>query len=213
MMFRYESYRYLYPPRPEIVVEPELLDNFVGRYWTQSKKDGTSNLMAITPDRQIIAMNRHKAPHKAWKPSGSTYEAVRRAFLNLPGNGWYYFCAELLHSKGGGFRNINYINDILVTDGQYLIGTTFADRQKLLLELFRPMVMAPSGSHYILDDNTWLAINHTTDFYDLFQTFLAAGDEGVVLKDPSAKLGWCSSPTANSTWQRKCRRPGKAYGR
>ena len=37
MMFRYESYRYLYPPRPEIVVEPELLDNFVGRYCTHFK--------------------------------------------------------------------------------------------------------------------------------------------------------------------------------
>jgi len=210
-MFAYNSYRYLYPPRPEIAIEPELLNSLVGRYWLQAKKDGTNNVMAITPDRQIIAMNRHHQEHKAWRPTGSTYEAVRHAFVDLPGKGWYYFVAELLHSKGGGFRNINYINDILVADGQYLVGTTFADRQRLLLELFRPTQLSPTGSHYVLDGHTFLAVNHTDRFHDLFRLFLDAGEEGVVLKDPNAKLSWCSSPTANAKWQRKCRRPSKTH--
>ncbi len=149
-------------------------------------------------------MNRHNERHKAWQPDEST----RKAFRDLPG-GWYVFVAELLHSKVPSIRNTNYINDILVADSESLVGTTFAERQKMLSELFPGAVPSMARSHSVIDSNTWLARNYKGGFQTLFDSLTAAEDEGLVLKDPQATLNYCSRATANSGWQVKCQKPTK----
>lgn len=203
---RYTTYRFLYPPRPEIAIGPEAFHRY-STWWIQAKKNGTGNCIAVSPDRQLVTMRRDRRPHRAWQPS----EATRQAFLTLPGNGWFYFVAELLHSKVPGLRHINYLHDILVFDGEYLVGTTYAARQQLLLDLFHPTIRTLSDSHHVIDPYTWLAINHIGDPATIFASFTAPEDEGIVFKDPQAKLRHCSVPTANWRWQRKSRRSSKAY--
>lgn len=134
---RFDEWRYLYPPRPDSksAIPASSLTNLEGDGWImQAKMNGTCNVLAVSPDRKSIrAMSRHADAHKLWGPSEHTLEA----FANLPGNGWYVFVAELLHSKvAGGVRDTNYINDVLVADGEYLVGTRFVDRRLLLALAF-----------------------------------------------------------------------------
>ncbi len=203
---KHDPSRYLWPPRPEIAIPPMLIHRYA--HWrAQYKRQGTCSVLQVDPERRVTAMNRHRAAHKAWQPN----EATRQAFLHLRG-GYYVFEAELMHSKVRGLRNINFIHDILVADDEYLVGMTFADRQRLLSDLFTPSIRALCGGHYVLDGNTWLAVNYRDmDFRVLFESLTAPEDEGLVFKDPEAPLAFCSSESANSSWQRKCRRPTKTH--
>ncbi|CAM6055322.1 unnamed protein product [Sphagnum tenellum] len=83
--------------------------------------NGTASVLAISPDRQIVAMNRHREEHKLWTPTAANIAD----FAKLPGKGWYVFVAELMHSKVPGIKNVNYVHDILVADGKHLTGETF----------------------------------------------------------------------------------------
>jgi hypothetical protein len=163
-------------------------------------------VIAVSPSKEIITMNRHQEAHKAWQPTG----AVMDAFRALPGDGWYVFVAELLHSKVEGLRNVNYIFDLLVDNGDYLVSSTFMDRQARLSALF-PHHVSETFSHYVIDKHTWLAKIITSDFLAVWQGLDAPEDEGIVLKDATARLAMCSRPTANANWQVKCRKPHKNF--
>jgi|ERR1035437_5732028 hypothetical protein len=204
---KYEKYSYLYPPRPENAVPGDMLNLYEERNWhAQAKKNGTCNVMAISPEREITAMTRHRTPHKAWSANADT----KKAFQNLPGNGWYVFVCELMHSKVHGIRNINYINDILVADGEYLVGSTFASRQSLFHGLFKSV--GETDTHWIIDASTWVAKGRTSGFQEWFNSMSpeASGNhenEGLVLKDPKARLAFCSKEKANVSWLVKSRHP------
>jgi hypothetical protein len=211
---RFDEWRYLWPPRPgsENAIAKSLLPHFEEQGWiAQTKMNGTCNVMGVAPDRKTIrAMSRHNDEHKLWSPSVHT----TAPFKKLPGVGWYVFVAELMHSKvTGGPRDTNYIHDILVADGEYLVGVTFAERQALLHKVLGiTPATKKTKTHYILDDHTWVAVNHTTGFPALFETLVKTVEhEGVVVKNPNAKLGMCSREKSNSAWQVKCRRGGKNY--
>lgn len=209
---KYTSYNFLYPPRPETknkIYPMQILQWEARGFWAQYKKNGTNNLMAISPDRQITAMQRRNIPHINWSAS----EHTRLPFLDLKG-GWYVFSCELLHSKVAdgakkGLRDINYIHDILVADSAHLTGTTFAQRQEMLAELFdaKHLPIAASGSHYVIDGHTWLARNHTKGFAKMFSGLSSPEDEGLVLKSPTAKLASCAKEGANAAWMVKVRVP------
>jgi hypothetical protein len=207
---KYNQFSYLYPPRPDAAIPPAMLNLYEARgFVAQTKKNGTSNVMAVSPDRKITAMTRHKTDHKLWSPDAIT----QHAFLDLHG-GWYVFVAELLHSKVPGLRHTNYINDILVADGEHLTGTTFAERQALLAELFPNAVEHISGGYKVIDSNTWLAENFHSGFSALFETMTSRQqpeDEGLVLKNPNTKLAFCTTASSNSAWQVKCRKPTRNF--
>lgn len=206
---RYEAYEYLWPPRPEKAVPKAMLKFYEGRgWWATAKKNGTCNVLGVRPDRTLHCMNRHNQTHKLWSPT----PASSAAFKRLPGRGWYVFVAELLHSKVEGLRDINYIHDILVVDGTYLIETSYAERQGMLAKLFLTGRERETDTHYVINENTWLVKNHRADFISLFDGLGdEAEDEGIVVKNPKARLSFCSRQSANSEWQVKCRRPHKNY--
>lgn len=206
---RYEKFDFLWPPRPEKPIPRALIRHFetLG-YVGQIKKNGTGGLLAVSPDRKVTAIRRDNTPHKAWDgPTAATHQT----FANLPGNGWYIFVAELLHSKVPGLRNINYINDMLVMDGEYLVQSKFIDRQKMLRDLFPTNTRSIDGHYYIIDQVTWLAHNYETGLTDVFNTLTRQDDEGLVLKQRDAVLKSCIRENSNSGWQVKCRRPTKNY--
>jgi hypothetical protein len=210
-MMVFDEWTYLWPPRPEKAVSKALLQFYENQGWlAQIKLNGTCNVMAVAPDRQSVrCMSRHNDEHRAWHPSAHTADA----FKKLPGDGWYVFLAELMHSKVPGIKDINYVHDVLVTDGDYLVGTALADRQALLFKLFDidPKAKGPI-SHHVIDEHTWLARPHTTNFSKLFESLTAPEYEGLVLKNPNSKLVMCSRQSSNSGWQVKCRKPLKNFG-
>lgn len=210
----YVSYRFLYPPRPERKIYQMQLSYFEQQgYWAQYKKNGTGNVMAISPQRDVIVKQRTNKPHINWAPSDHTGDAFR----SLKG-GWYVFATELLHNKVAnaatiGLRDINYINDVMVVNGISLVGTTFEDRQALLANLFGSarLPVAASGSHWVIDKHTWLARNHRAGFEKMFTGLSSPEDEGLVLKNPIAKLAPCVKESSNSSWQVKIRVHHKNY--
>jgi hypothetical protein len=166
-----------------------------GNGGAKQKKNGTCNIMAVNPERKITAMTRHNTPHKAWQPSADTHKA------------------ELMHSKVQGLRDINYINDILVDDSDYLIGSSFASRQDRLHRIFNTF-QGETSTHYIIDQWTWLAKCFKTGFVDTFNSFNPKNsnnqeNEGLVVKNPNGKLALCSREKSNTSWLAKSRHPTK----
>ena len=205
---RYEKFEYLWPPRPENAIATNMLAFYEKRGWVSSfKMNGTCSVIAVSPERKLICKTRHNDDHKLWSPSAKSSEI----FQNLPGDGWYVFVAELMHSKVPGLRDINYINDILVADGERLDGGALAARQEILKKLFLKGGEEETISHYALDDHAWLAKNHSGGFAGLFAGIDKPEHEGLVLKNPKAVLLPCSKQKANAGWSVKIRKATKNY--
>jgi hypothetical protein len=224
----YTEFRYQFPPRagnkhavPKVGLGGIDFYERNGYNVAQIKKNGTCNTAYIAPDKQLIWKTRHPdendGNHGLWKPDA----ASERLFKRVPGDGWHVVVNELMHSKGNGIKNTNYIRDILVLNGKSLVGTTWEYRQQLLRDIFLPMARKKPDeytSHIVLDDNTWLAKNHAGNLRKLFEDLEAAWamgekneDEGIVLFNPKGKLAPCVRELANESWMYKCRRPHKNY--
>jgi len=205
---RYEAYSYLWPPRPETKIPPDLMRFYQDRgWWAQVKKNGTCTVV-FARGSSVVFKTRHDDDHKAWTPSPE----VTAPFLGRPD--FNVYVGELLHSKGVGVRNHLYLFDMLVNDGEHLSGVSFADRQAILRERF-PIIgdqsqgLAGVGANMITR-NVSMAQCYALGF-DRVWTELGVNDEGIVLKDPAALLRPCISAVANAGWQVKCRKPKTSF--
>lgn len=204
----FDAYQYLWPPRPEQAIPKTLLSYYEKQRWiAQVKKNGTCTVLYVRPDKQVIVKTRHKTDHKLWTPS----EEFCSQFESLPGNGWYVFAGELLHSKTKHIKDTIYLFDLLVDDGIYLVGATLQARLKRLYALFPTRVNTITNSHYIIAPKLWLAATIVKNFSERFAALCMPEDEGLVVKDPRAKLKLCVKATANAGSQVKCRKPTKNY--
>jgi hypothetical protein len=205
-----EQYRYIAPARPfHKPLPPESLSKFErDGWWAQVKKNGINSVIFVSPDKDLIAMNRYGEGHKNWEWTFST----AAIFKTLPGKGWYAINAELLHKKVTGQRDIHYLHDLLVEDGQYLVGSTYAYRYQRLQSLFFKGTEPKQGeqSHWVLDDHTWFARNIRKDFRQVFDGLTKPEDEGLVLKNPQGILSLKESE--NARWAVKSRKPHANFG-
>lgn len=200
---RYDEYSYLWPPRPERKVPPTTFNFYQSRgYWAQVKKNGTCTVI-FARGKEVIFKTRHDDDHKAWSPKP---EHIK--FFQSDSTEWTVYTAELVHSKTPHIKDQLYIFDILVDSGVHLSGMTFEERQNLLYQNHPNGVYEPT--QYRIHPYVSLAINFKTDYQHLWKS-LQVEDEGLVLKDPTAKLVACIKQTANAGWQVKTRRPTKNY--
>jgi hypothetical protein len=209
---RYDSYRYLFPPRPERAGAPNTLSVYEAQGWVgQAKMNGTCCTIYVPPvkGRRSFAMGRHGPENRLqWQPG----ESWQNFQSHLPGTGWYVFVGELLHDKGVGVRDTFYIFDMLVEDGEYLIGTTFRDRYARLAKLCAatPGERSVEHTHTVITPGIWLATNHAHSFTAWHESIRNMPGkppiEGLVFKRPDAKLLPCGRASANASWQAKCRR-------
>lgn len=200
----YDEYAYLWPPRPETKVPQATIPFYEKRgYWAQVKKNGTCTVI-FARGLEVIFKTRHNDDHKQWSPLP---EHVR--FFQSASTKWNVFVAELIHSKTPHIKNQLYIFDVLVLDGVHLEGTTFEERQKLLIARWPNAV--DEGDQFRINPYVSYAKNYTKDFAKLF-TSLKPEDEGLVMKQPTAKMRACFKPDSNSAWQVKSRVPTKNYG-
>jgi hypothetical protein len=210
---KYDSYRYLWPPRPETKIAPTDLGviETMG-WWGQAKMNGTCTTIYVPAWKEresanggSLAMGRHGPGHRLdWQP-GAAWEA----FADTLASGWYVFTGELLHSKGVGVRDTIVLFDLLVEDGEYLVGLSYAERFRRLERLLDGYNRDPRRelTHREYNENVWLITNHARAFRDWFAAPAPDMVEGLVCKDKNAKLRLCSRPTANAGWQVKCRKP------
>jgi hypothetical protein len=200
------SWVFVAPPRAEKKIPETLLGFYERRGWHgQVKKNGTSSIIGVSPDKELVTKTRHGEDHKAW----SFTEGSSQIFKSLPGKGWHVINAELMHSKTPNIKDTHYIYDILVHDGTFLLGTTYAQRYAILQKLFLKNPLASTPSHWVLDSHTWLARSFRENFQTAFQNLKEIEDEGLVLRNVSGKFSL--SDASNAAWMVKCRRPHKNY--
>jgi hypothetical protein len=208
--YMYNSFKYLYPPRPENALTPDRISyyekhGFVGQY----KKNGTCSIFAINHPNDFIAMTRHNDNHKQWVFSQYFHGCFAKY---LPANKWHVFVGEVLHSKTVNIKDTVYIFDILVYNSEELYGSKFMDRQNLLKEIFQADHKQQMYSHYEIEPRFLLARNFESGMYDMFKNIEdKTVDEGFVLKKKDAILKDCYSASNNSSWQIKFRHPSKKY--
>lgn len=201
---KYDSYKYLFPPRPEKQIPPSALGFYENLgFWAQVKKNGT-NTVIFAKGKEVVFKTRHQDEnHRQWSPLP---EHIK--FFQSDSTEWNVFCAELIHSKTPHIKNQLYIYDQIVEDGIHLIGTRFEDRQLNLHA--RWTTLSCTDDQRRVHPNVTVAKNYTGKFASLFNN-LKPEDEGLVLKDPKGILRVCFSANANRTWQVKARIPHKNY--
>lgn len=203
----YETYRYLYPARPGGKPLAPMSIPMMEKlgYWAQKKKNGTCSVI-FTHGKDVIFKQRYKdLDHAAWAPQPAHLE-----FFGSISSKWNVFCAELLHSKGPSVKHEFYIFDILVHEGVYLVGKTFAERMQILSDMFKKD-WKDEGDQYRIHKHVTVAKTYSGGFKGLFDK-PGPLDEGLVFKLPSGKLQPCVDENSNSTSMQKCRHPkSKTY--
>jgi len=196
---KYTSYQYLWPPRPEHIIPPGLLNYYETLHWIcQVKKNGTCLVLFFRRD-ELIVQTRHGTPPKTWALTPTLRSALSGRF-----NQWTVLVGELLHHKGPRIKDTIYLFDLLVDSGRHLVGTTLADRLARLQAMFPRQADCLSTGAYQTADRLWIAKTYLSGFSKLFNGLTMPEDEGLVLKDPQAKLGLCARPGGSG--QVKCRR-------
>lgn len=207
-MKAYPRFRYMFPPRPEYVISTDQLHKYEKTHLIQVKLNGSCCTIFIKGD-ELRQFGRHQNENL----SNFKINQEDLKVLNCGNNEWNVVVGEYMNKnkKGVDGKPWNHkfvIFDILVYDGEYLIGSTFEERVNLLDKIF--------GT---IDENDYLykineSVFRVKTFYD---NFLLRWNEitkidmleGVVLKKKEQKLTRGLSEKNNMS--HKCRKPTKNY--
>ena len=209
---KYDKFRYIFPPRPKNAVPQDELDFWdSGSMLAQPKLNG-SNTTIYTNGIKVIVMNRHNQRLTNFRLNDE--EIIKSIYR---GNGeWMVINGEYMNkSKNDKFRKVfNHkfvIFDILVLEGNYLVGTTFEERVEMLDELYG-QVECEDEFLFNLSENIYRVKSYKRDFNDVFNRLVEIDMyEGLVMKRRSAKLEMGTSEMNNVKSQIKCRKVTKNY--
>ncbi len=208
---KYLNYRYLFPPRPENAIpNTELQYHDNGSMVAQVKTDG-SNCVIFTNGESIHVMNRHG-------DRLTRFEIKEEEILSLykGTGGWTVLNFEYLNKNkrdegGKSFNHKLILFDILVNDGDYLIGKTFEQRIQLLDEMFQKN---DSEKEYLysISDNVYRVKSYENNFSMLFDKLTPIEMiEGLVMKRKNARLEIGNTEKNNTKSQIKARKSTKNY--
>jgi hypothetical protein len=176
----------------------------------QVKTDG-SNCVIFTNGESIHVMNRHGARL-------TRFEIKDEEILKLykGSGGWTVLNFEYLNKNkrdetGKSFNHKLILFDILVNDGDYLIGKTFEQRIQLLDEMFQKN---DSEKEYLysISDNVYRVKSYENNFSMLFDKLTPIEMiEGLVMKRKNARLEIGNTEKNNTKSQIKARKSTKNY--
>lgn len=208
---KYESYRYIFPPRPKNAVPDDEIN-----YWdstnqmiAQPKLNG-SNCVIFTDGVRQIVMNRHNQRLTNFRLTESEVKEIYR------GEGWMVINGEYMNKSkmdenGQVFNHKFVIFDILTFNGEYMVGRTFDERVKLLDELYG-QVESEKDYLYKISENIYRVKSYTTDFKRLYDRLITIDMvEGLVMKRKSSKLELGTTENNNTKSQVKARKPTRNY--
>ena len=208
---KYASFRYIYPPRPKNPIpntELSFWDN--GSLIAQPKLNG-SNCLIFTNGVKHIAMNRHNGRMTNFQIKDEEIAALYKGT-----GGWTVLNGEYMNkSKQDENRSLfNHkfvIFDILVDDGDYLVGKTFEERIALLDSMFG---QEDSEKDYLygISENVYRVKSYMNGFNMLYDRLTPIDMiEGLVMKRKSARLEMGNTELNNVKSQIKCRKETKNY--
>jgi len=210
-MPKYTNFKYLYPPRPKNSVSPEDLKFWDNNTLIAQPKMNGSNCLIFTNGDSFFVMNRHKQRLTNFKIKKEELSEIYR------GNGeWMIINGEYMNKSKGDeigkvFNHKLIIFDILVYNGDYLIGSTFSERVNLLDNIYG---VTNSEKDYLFSvtDNIYRVKSYNSDFSNIFNKFIQVDMlEGLVMKRSNSKLEIGLTESNNIRGQLKCRKPTLNY--
>jgi ATP-dependent DNA ligase len=208
---KYSNYRYIYPPRPKNAIPSSDLNSYDnGTMLAQPKLDG-SNCLIFTDGKNVKVMNRHSQPI-------TRFEIPTEEILSLykGSGGWTVINGEYMNKSkrdetGNTFNHKFVIFDILVNDGDYLIGKTFDQRVKILDEMF-DTIESEKQYLYSISANVFRVKTYMERLLDNFERLVRIDMvEGLVMKRKNARLEIGNTELNNVNSQLKSRKPTKNY--
>jgi len=211
----YSNYRYIYPPRPERKIPKSELKEydkggfFDGEFLAEPKFNGSCGPLFFSKD-EFIPMNRHK-------DKLTTFKLQPSEFRNLfPNEKWNVIVGEYMNKskKDDSNKVFNHkfvIFDILVINGDYMLGKTFEQRWNMLYDMFKDQIIGENEYSYQITENIWLVKVFYTDFESIWEKLTKIDMiEGLVLKKRNFGLEPGISEK-NNTAQVKIRKPTLNY--
>jgi hypothetical protein len=209
---KYNSFRYLYPPRPKNAIPDSDLnfwDN--GSLIGQPKLNG-SNCVVFTNGEKVMMMNRHS---QYLTNVSIAKEEILGLFRGEVGK-WMVINGEYLNKSKQDENRLTFnhkfvIFDILVYNSEYLIGKTFQERISLLDELYGQRDSEKSYL-YSISNNVYRVKSFESGFKSLFDELTKIDMvEGLVLKRKTAKLEAGNTENNNTKSQIKARKKCNSY--
>ena len=208
---KYASFRYIYPPRPKNPIpntELSFWDN--GSLVAQPKLNG-SNCLIFTNGVKHIAMNRHNGRMTNFQIKDEEIAALYKGT-----GGWTVLNGEYMNKSKqdetrSAFNHKFVIFDILVDDGDYLVGKTFEERIALLDSMFG---QEDSEKDYLygISENVYRVKSYLNGFNMLYDRLTPIDMiEGLVMKRKNARLEMGNTELNNVKSQIKCRKSTLNY--
>lgn len=207
-----EELEKLYPPRAEAMAPPSTLGRFKG-FIAQYKYNDIRTLFHVGP-QGIELYTRKREPVREYQLTAEMQQAWNSLHLSR----------DQHHTIDGGIlrhlvlrgQSPIIVWDILVHDGIYLLGTTYRERYQLLKRIcggsFRAESLTGREVGLVVTGLLWLAPWYENGFENLYEKTLDVDYlEGLILKDPRAKLASGFHERNNTRWQIKFRKQSKSY--
>lgn len=224
-MIPYNSYRYLYPPRPEKALAANLIPSYEKRGFLAQPKFNGSCMLIFTNGIQTVFMNRHKQEFTKSVDISSVFGKLHRQTLPDDTRKWMVLVGEYMNKSqkdidGQVFNHKLVLFDILVFDGVQLLGKTFQERVELLDRLYGKddLIRTAEGikQHKFMYNTPVENVYRVKTFYDCLPALWADVVqvpmlEGLVLKRADAKLENGIGEKNNTSTQVKFRKPHKNY--
>ena len=208
---KYLKYRYVFPPRPKNAIPNSELFSYDNGSMTAQPKLNGSNATFYTNGVEVFVMNRHG-------DRLTRVEIKREEILSLykGTGGWSVFNGEYMN-KSKYDENKNLFNhkfvifDILINDGDYLIGKTVEQRVDLLDQMFGQND-SEKDYLYSVSENIYRVKSYENNFNMIYDKFVQVDMlEGLVLKRKNARLEASGSELNNTKMAIKCRKPTLNY--
>ena len=186
-MRKYTKFKFIYPPRPDQTIPFDSIDNYDNdMYIGQPKLDGDCAELYINVD-EIRHFNRHKKEGiKLFKIKNSEMMELHR------GEGWMVLVGEYMNKNKKDVDNEPWnhkfvIWDIIVYNGEHLVGTTYEERVKLLDSLYG--VIDHNDYLYKISENIFRVKTFYNNFSKLWKQITKIDMlEGFVFKRKNGKL-------------------------
>jgi hypothetical protein len=209
---KYNTYRYIFPPRPKNAISSEDLTFWDNRTLIGQPKINGSNCVIFTNGIQTFVMGRK---NERLSNFDLTQDELNVLFKCEKGE-WMVLNGEYLNKskqdeRGVIFNHKLIIFDILVYKSEYLVGKTFEERIQLLDELFGTNDSDKSYL-YSISDNIYRVKSYLTGFKDLYDELTKIDMvEGWVLKRKNARLEIGNTENNNIKSQLKVRKATRNY--
>jgi hypothetical protein len=224
--------RYIYPPRPMKEAIPFSQVKIYSQYgWVGQVKYNDKRTEISVSDNGVEIFNRHNSTHKTFTLSAALREellTVFRDILGLDVSNWSYLDGGILDGKNKHISGLFVIWDILVREGDWLVGSTYQERYNWLLEKAiaaggKPFIVTINGKEFYfgvrLSEHVFLP-RVSEDFNSIWEFTQAVNQaagwstetggepvlEGIIAKDPNGVLKPDNGQEKNNTeWSARSR--------